>query len=54
MRPLLLAAALVGAPASGALAQAAATPTTDGDTPAIATPDSKNETEPVEGTAAKR
>lgn len=49
MRKLLLATALVSASALGAFAQTATTPTTDGDTPAVATPDSKNATAPVEG-----
>jgi hypothetical protein len=49
MRRLLLAAALVGASTFGAFAQTSTTPTTDGDTPAVATPDSKNATAPVEG-----
>ncbi len=48
MKKLLLAAALVGASTFGAFAQTT-TPTTDGDTPAVATPDSKNATAPVEG-----
>ncbi len=45
MKKLLFAAALVGASTLGAYAQTA----TDGDTPAVATPDSKNTTAPVEG-----
>lgn len=49
MRKLLLAAAFVGASALGAHAQTSTTPSTDGDTPAVATPDSKNATAPVEG-----
>lgn len=48
-RSLFLALALVGASASGAFAQASSAPATDGDTPAVATPDSKNPTAPVEG-----
>jgi len=49
MKKLLLAAALVGASTLGAFAQTSAAPATDGDTPAIATPDDKNATAPVEG-----
>ena len=49
MKKLLLAAALVGASTFGAFAQTSTTPTTDGDTPAVATPDTKNATAPVEG-----
>ena len=49
MKKLLLAAALVGASTFGAFAQTSTTPATDGDTPAVATPDTKNETAPVEG-----
>lgn len=49
MKKLLLAAAFVGASTLGAFAQTSTTPTTDGDTPAVATPDDKNATAPVEG-----
>lgn len=49
MKKLLFAAALVGASTLGAYAQTATAPATDGDTPAVATPDSKNATAPVEG-----
>jgi hypothetical protein len=50
MKKLLLAAALLGASAFGAFAQTSTTTTTaEGDTPAVATPDSKNATAPVEG-----
>ncbi|MGQ3215781.1 MAG: PepSY domain-containing protein [Shinella sp.] len=49
MKKLLLAAALMGASTFGVFAQTSTTPTTDGDTPAVATPDSKNSTAPVEG-----
>lgn len=50
MKKLLLAAALVGASTFGAFAQTTTTPpATDGDTPAVATPDSGNATAPVEG-----
>ncbi|MCQ4634940.1 PepSY domain-containing protein [Shinella sp. CPCC 100929] len=49
MKKLLLAAALLGASTFGAFAQTSTTPATDGDTPAVATPDSKNATAPVEG-----
>jgi len=47
MKTLLLAAAFVGASTLAALAQT--TPATEGDTPAIATPDTTNTTAPVEG-----
>jgi hypothetical protein len=46
MRVTLIAAALLSAVSMHAFAQTAAT---DGDTPAVATPDSKNATAPVEG-----
>lgn len=46
MKIALIAAALLSAVSVQALAQTAAT---DGDTPAVATPDSKNATAPVEG-----
>lgn len=49
MRKLLLAAALVGATTLCAHAQDSTTPATDGDTPAVATPDSNNASAPVEG-----
>ena len=49
MKKLLLAAALVGASTFSAFAQTSTTPTADGDTPAVATPDTKNATAPVEG-----
>jgi hypothetical protein len=49
MKNIILAAALLGASACAALAQTAPTTTTDGNTPAVATPDSKNATAPVEG-----
>jgi hypothetical protein len=49
MTKLLLAAAFVGASTLGAFAQTSTAPATDGDTPAIATPDDKNATAPVEG-----
>ncbi|WP_313192439.1 PepSY domain-containing protein [Shinella zoogloeoides] len=49
MNKLLLAAAFVGASTFAALAQTSTAPATDGDTPAIATPDDKNATAPVEG-----
>jgi len=49
MNKLLLAAAFVGASTLAALAQTATPPATDGDTPAVATPDSNNATAPVEG-----
>jgi hypothetical protein len=49
MKKLLLAAAFVGASTLGSFAQTSTAPATDGDTPAIATPDDKNATAPVEG-----
>ena len=49
MKKLLLAAAFVGASTFAAFAQTSTTPATDGDTPAVATPDSENATAPVEG-----
>ncbi len=49
MKKLLLAAAFVGASTLAALAQTSTAPATDGDTPAIATPDDGNATAPVEG-----
>jgi hypothetical protein len=49
MKRILLAAALVGASTFGAFAQTSTKATTEGDTPAVATPDSKNATAPVEG-----
>jgi hypothetical protein len=49
MNKLLLAAALVGATTFGAYAQTSTTPSTDGDTPAVAMPEDKNATAPVEG-----
>jgi hypothetical protein len=49
MKKLMLTAAFVAASTFGAFAQTATTPSTDGDTPAVATPDSKNATAPVEG-----
>ncbi|TNM60280.1 PepSY domain-containing protein [Aliirhizobium smilacinae] len=49
MKNMILAAALVSASAFSALAQTTPAPTSNGDTPAVATPDSKNATAPVEG-----
>ena len=49
MKKILLAAAFMGASALGAFAQTTTAPATDGDTPAVATPDTKNATAPVEG-----
>lgn len=49
MKKLLLAAALAGASTFGAFAQTSTAPATDGDTPAVATPDTKNATAPVAG-----
>lgn len=49
MNKLLLAAAFVGASTLCAHAQTSTAPATDGETPAIATPDTTNATAPVEG-----
>ncbi|CAN7671258.1 PepSY domain-containing protein [Rhizobium sp. LjRoot30] len=49
MKKLIAAVAILGASTLAAFAQTTTTPTTDGDTPAIATPDSTNSTAPVEG-----
>jgi hypothetical protein len=49
MYKIIVAAALLGASAFSALAQTTSAPTTNGNTPAVATPDSKNATAPVEG-----
>jgi hypothetical protein len=49
MYKIIFAAALLGASAFSALAQTTPAPTTNGNTPAVATPDSKNATAPVEG-----
>ncbi len=49
MKKLLLAAALVGASTLAAFAQTTPAPATDGKTPAVATPETKNPTAPVEG-----
>ncbi|AOF93850.1 hypothetical protein [Sinorhizobium sp. RAC02] len=49
MKKLFLAAALIGASTFSAFAQTSTTTTTEGDTPAVATPDTKNATAPVEG-----
>ena len=49
MKKLFLAAALVGASTFGAFAQTSTTTTTEGDTPAVARPYTKNATAPVEG-----
>lgn len=50
MKNLLLAAVFLGATTFGALAQTATPPaTTEGDTPAVATPDTTNPTAPVAG-----
>lgn len=50
MKKLLLAAVFLGASTFGALAQTSTPPaTTDGDTPAVAAPDSTNPTAPVAG-----
>jgi hypothetical protein len=49
MKKIIYAAALFGASALSAVAQTAPAATTNGNTPAVATPDSKNTTAPVEG-----
>ncbi|HEV7323345.1 MAG TPA: PepSY domain-containing protein [Ensifer sp.] len=50
MKNVLLAAVFLGATTFGAFAQTATPPaTTDGDTPAVATPDTTNLTAPVAG-----
>jgi hypothetical protein len=49
MKMLILAATLVGASAVSAVAQTTPTPSTDGNTPAVATPDTKNPAAPVAG-----
>jgi len=49
MKNIILAAVLLGASACAALAQTAPATTADGNTPAVATPDTKNATAPVEG-----
>lgn len=49
MKKLMLAAAFVGASTFAAFAQTSTAPASDGDTPAVATPDSTNPTAPVEG-----
>jgi hypothetical protein len=49
MKKMIFAATLLCAAAVSAHAQTTPVPATDGDTPAIATPDSTNATAPVEG-----
>lgn len=49
MRKYLLAAALLSVSAIASHAQTTTPPATDGDTPAVATPDTSNATAPVEG-----
>jgi hypothetical protein len=49
MKKLIFAAGIVGASALAAFAQTTPAPSTNGDTPAVATPDTKNPTAPVEG-----
>lgn len=49
MKQTVLAAALISASALSALAQTTPAPNANGDTPAVATPDTKNPTAPVEG-----
>lgn len=49
MKKIIFAAALLGASAFSVHAQTATTPSADGETPAIATPDTTNATAPVEG-----
>ncbi|MBA5805269.1 PepSY domain-containing protein [Rhizobium changzhiense] len=49
MKKIIFAAAIFGASAFAALAQTTPAPSPDGNTPAVATPDTKNPTAPVEG-----
>ncbi|CAN7736392.1 PepSY domain-containing protein [Rhizobium sp. LjRoot258] len=49
MRKIIFVAAILGTSAVGALAQTTPAPSADGNTPAVATPDTKNPTAPVEG-----
>lgn len=49
MKTMIFAAALLGASALTAVAQTSATPSTDANTPAVATPNTKNPTAPVAG-----
>ncbi|KQR73398.1 hypothetical protein ASG25_02145 [Rhizobium sp. Leaf384] len=49
MKKIILAAAIVAASAFGASAQTTPAPSADGNTPAVATPDTANPTAPVEG-----
>jgi hypothetical protein len=49
MKKIFLAAAVFGASALSALAQTTPAPSSNGDTPAVATPNTKNPTAPVEG-----
>ncbi len=49
MRAMIFAAALAGASVTAAVAQTTPTPSIDGNTPAVATPDTKNPTAPVAG-----
>jgi hypothetical protein len=49
MRKLILTAAFVSVSALSAFAQTAPAANSDGNTPAVATPDTKNPTAPVEG-----
>lgn len=49
MKMMILAAALFGASALTATAQTTPAPSSDGNTPAVATPDTKNPTAPVAG-----
>ncbi|MEB3047495.1 hypothetical protein CO652_13470 [Rhizobium sp. H4] len=49
MKKFIFAAAILGASAVAAFAQTKPAPSPDGNTPAVATPDTKNPTAPVEG-----
>ncbi len=49
MRKMIFVAAIVSTCAAGAFAQTAPAANPDGNTPAVATPDTKNPTAPVEG-----
>jgi hypothetical protein len=49
MKTIIFAAMMLGVSAVASVAQTAATTTTDADTPAVATPSTKNPTAPVRG-----
>ncbi|NTI78229.1 PepSY domain-containing protein [Rhizobium rhizogenes] len=54
MKMMIFAAALLGASALTAVAQTSATPSADANTPAVATPNTKNPTAPVAGSNKER